>query len=435
MTKTDFDPARSHQRVFARCILLMVTVATALCLFVSVAQAQDSQPVGQPLSEPVADPSGVAGSDEIWLPLVSTVIQPRSPWPTHGMDSVSPNTWLTWEFDTPDPAAVRYSVLLDDSPLMADALVGSDVQGEFLELPTLKSGWRYDWQVVAELPDGSMVAGPVWSFHTESAEAPPAIGAMIAIPAGELTMGCDAAHDGGYGCRPREVPQHKVWVDAFEIDKYEVTNGQYQDCVNAGGCNPPRFSFSISRPWYYGNPDYAEYPVLYVSWWNSRDYCRWSDKRLPTEAEWEMAARGPYDLRPWPWGEETIDCTRANFTDTRDERNWIVCAGYDTTRVGSYPAGATALGVMDMSGNAFEWVNDVWDPFYYNYSPYMNPQGPGSSTNPAAMPEFVIRGGSYRPNWFYPRTFNRHWGHHGFEGVGADSPYYRNDQVGFRCAR
>jgi serine/threonine-protein kinase len=103
--------------------------------------------------------------------------------------------------------------------------------------------------------------------------------------------------------------------------------------------------------------------------------------------------------------------------------------------VGSYPAGATPLGVMDMSGNVFEWVHDVWDINYYNYSPAVNPQGPESGTKPSDDPSFVIRGGSYRPQWFYPRAFNRHWGHHGYEGVGADAPYYRNNQVGFRCAR
>lgn len=384
----------------------------------------------------VGNPAKVHGQDDIvYVPLVVGGNQLRNPWPYAWALGVSPNTWLTWEFVSNETEPPIFDVYLDDTPPFADTWVGSSTGKTFLELPTLKSGWRYYWRVVARRADGTILySGPQWSFRTEVPEEPLDLETMVSIPAGSLQMGCDEDHDGGYGCRDRELPLHTVWVDAFAIDKYEVTNSQYQKCVEARACNPPRFGHSLTRPWYYGNPDYAEYPVLYVSWWNSVDYCKWADKRLPTEAEWEMAARGPYDTRPWPWGEESIDCTRANFTDTRNEDDWIVCKG-DTTRVGSYPAGASPLGVMDMSGNVFEWVHDVWDINFYKYSPSINPKGPAASTNPTSDPSFVIRGGSYRPNWFYPRTFNRHWGHHGYEGVGADPPFYRNNQVGFRCAR
>jgi formylglycine-generating enzyme required for sulfatase activity len=324
-------------------------------------------------------------------------------------------------------------VWLDDTPPGPDTQVGAYVTGNFLELPTLNSGWRYYWRVDAVLPNGTIEKGPVWTFRTEVATDPPIPGTMIPIPAAEYMMGCDYAHNGGYGCRGRESPQHKVYVDAFEIDKYEVTIGQYKECVLAGACNQVAHFSSRLRDHYYDDPAYDLYPVLYVSWWDANDFCAWDGKRLPTEAEWELAARGPYDSRPWPWGEETIDCSRANFSDTRIA-DWQYCVG-DTTRIGSYPTGATALGVMDMSGNAFEWVLDIWDDEYYQVSPYWNPQGPRESTDPGDRPLFVLRGGSYRPQWFYPRTFNRHWGHHGHDGPGMDWPWYRNNQVGFRCAR
>lgn len=370
-----------------------------------------------------------------WLPVVISEKLINTPWPPDNMLGVSPNTWLTWEYDGEDADELTWHIYLDDTPPYAEEVVGAGVERTFFDLPTLKSGWRYYWRVVGFHPDGTVaIYGPSWTFRTEVADEPLNLEAMVSIPAGELQMGCDPENDGGYGCRPREVPLHTVWVDAFDIDKYEVTNSQYAKCVAAGACDPPRFKHTLTREWYYGNPEYDEYPVVYVSWWNANDYCAWADKRLPTEAEWEMAARGPYDTRPWPWGDETIDCTRANFTDTRPSDKWVVCKG-DTTRVGSYPTGATALGVMDMSGNVFEWVKDVYDENYYNYSPSVNPQGPDRSTDPERKPYFVIRGGSYRPDWYYPRTFNRHWGHHGYEGPLRDIPYFRNNQVGFRCAR
>ena len=215
-----------------------------------------------------------------------------------------------------------------------------------------------------------------------------------------------------------------------------MTNGQYDTCVRAGKCKRPRRFNSHIRNRYYNRLEFDDFPVLYVSWWDAQDYCGWKGKRLPTEAEWEKAARGPIDTRTWPWGNEFPDCSRLNYTDNRQE-SWTVCVG-DTTRVGSYPSGASPYGVMDMAGNVFEWVADIWDDNYginyYRISPYYNPTGPNLSKNPGDNPYFTIRGGSYRPNWFYTRVANRHHGHHG-DQVGTDKPNYRNDQVGFRCAR
>ncbi|MFB0535442.1 MAG: formylglycine-generating enzyme family protein [Anaerolineae bacterium] len=213
-----------------------------------------------------------------------------------------------------------------------------------------------------------------------------------------------------------ERPQHTVYLDAYYIDQSEVTNAQYRQCVQARACGRP------SDSTYYGNDYYDQYPVVFVTWYDANDYCRWVGKRLPTEAEWERAARGT-DGRIFPWGSSLTKGNRANFCDANCAKRCRcvgVNDGHDViSPAGSYPAGASPYGALDMAGNVWEWVSD-WHSFdYYGWSPTRNPQGPNSGE------KRVIRGGScyeFRANL---RTAVRN----------ALAPHLGYHDVGFRCVR
>lgn len=197
---------------------------------------------------------------------------------------------------------------------------------------------------------------------------------QVYIPAGTF-------HMGGFDVRaaPDEFPAREVTLAAFWMDQFEVTNAMYRLCVGAGVCTDPQDLSSSRRPEYYVIPEFKDYPVVYVTWGQAQAYCGWAGRRLPTEAEWERAARGD-DMRTFPWGEDKPDYRFANF-------NFIV---RDTTRVGSYPMGAGPFGVFDMAGNVAEWTNDFYNPKYYGSGDLVNPQGPPPGSNFFR----VVRGGS-----------------------------------------
>jgi len=237
---------------------------------------------------------------------------------------------------------------------------------------------------------------------------------MRFVPAGEFTMGSDEASSPD---DMHEQPAHQVYLDAFYIDKYEVTNRLYKACVDVGACQPPLDFSSSTRSSYYNNSQFDNFPVIYMGWNMAKTYCEWRGAQLPTEAQWEQAARGT-DARTYPWGEG-INCNKANYWGKKG-----ACVG-DTTEVGSYESNVSPYGVYDMAGNVMEWVADWYSRTYYRDSPTSNPLGPDSGSGE----ERVFRGGSWMSSDYHVRTASRHWPWNSFGHV----PHYGHD-LGFRCA-
>jgi len=213
-----------------------------------------------------------------------------------------------------------------------------------------------------------------------------------------------------------EYPDHIVELPDFWIDQTEVTNGQYRLCLEAGKCEPPNDMGSFSRESYFDSIDYDEYPVVQVTWNMASDYCQWAGARLPTEAEWEYASRGP-EGTIFPWGNE-FDPNKLNYCDSSCEgiSDPDFNDGYpETAPVGSFPAGASWVGALDMAGNVREWVNDWYASF--QIEAVANPQGPDS------WDAKTMKGGSWYDAPFNIRSNNR---------GGLPTDYWRH-KVGFRC--
>ena len=279
-------------------------------------------------------------------------------------------------------------------------------------------------------PSATPTPTPTWS-HTHPptvtptpTDTPPAT-EMVRIPAGNFIQGStvDQVNDAHESCaevddqcwRPAlddEIPRHEVYLDEFYIDRYEVSNAQYDECIKAGFCYAPLLLSSNTRSSYFDNSRHADYPIIYVTWYDADRYCRWAGKRLPTEAEWEKAARGPNGML-WPWG----DFFNPDMGNIRP--GGVAPDTRDTTPVGLYPEGTSPYGVMDMVGNVWEWVVDWYDESYYQVSPNWNPQGPASGE------KRVICGGSWNSNIGSARAASR-------AGAPPDGQYF---DIGFRCAR
>ena len=233
---------------------------------------------------------------------------------------------------------------------------------------------------------------------------------MVLIPAGEFLMGTPISNrDGGRD----EYPQRRIVLDAFALDIYEVTNARYLMFIKATGHrvpeNPRNAQLTVWKESTVPEA-FKDHPVMNVDWYDATGYCAWAGKRLPTEAEWERAARGPNGRR-FPWGDTEPTRILANYLD-----QWRNGAGLEP--VGSHPQGASAEGVQDLQGNVWEWVADWYDPHYYENGPIRNPQGPSEGTRK------VIRGSGWESEAPLLRSAHR---------LSSD-PKNRNHSLGFRCA-
>jgi formylglycine-generating enzyme required for sulfatase activity len=246
---------------------------------------------------------------------------------------------------------------------------------------------------------------------------------LVCVPAGEFLRGA-AANDPL--AQDHEKPQHRVYLDAFWIDRTEVTNANFARCMADGACRPKVYELSAKTYTPYAiYPGYQDFPALLYEADVAAAYCRWARRRLPTEAEWEKAARGT-DARYYPWGNG-LDCTKANYYDCDNTRksgglsaprcgNSAHCR---TNKVDDDLAGASPYGALNMAGNVWEWVADWYSPDYYANSPASNPTGPKQG-------EFKVRRGGGSKS--LPQDLR-------VTVRASGSPHhYFDDQMGFRCA-
>jgi len=229
-------------------------------------------------------------------------------------------------------------------------------------------------------PMPALATSPAPAAHTASDGMP-----LTFIPAGPFLMG---ASETDAASSPNERPKRPVTLDAFWIDSTEVTNAMYRECVREGICSPPERMDAID------DQGLSLHPVAWVSWADASQYCTWAGRRLPTEAEWEKAARGT-DGRLYPWGETAPTGSLVNFADINLAEAWAdneVDDGYRSTApVGEFPMGASPYGVHDVAGNVWEWVADCYDETYYRNQIDLNPLGPEQSANC----RHGVRGGSF----------------------------------------
>jgi formylglycine-generating enzyme required for sulfatase activity len=235
---------------------------------------------------------------------------------------------------------------------------------------------------------------------------------MVYVSEGSFIMGSDNGDEDA-------KPEHEVFLDAYWMDKYEVSNAQYVQFLNSVGGNQKTDGYwwvdasasdvqiRESNGNWQVDSGVEDHPMTVVNWYGAMAYCEWAEGSLPTEAQWEKAARGT-DGRTYPWGEASPSCNLANFSG---------CVG-DTSAVGSYPSGASPYGALDLAGNVLEWVADWYDSGYYASNPAENPTGPISGDYRG------MRGGSWNSTVDYLHTADRTW----------QSPVNRWGGFGFRCA-
>ena len=272
-----------------------------------------------------------------------------------------------------------------------------------------------------------LIIGGVVIFYLQNRESPPSSGKtvkdtfllssdkgkdgaeMVLIPAGEFFMGAVDASDTHYD----EIPGHRVFLDDFWIDRYEVTNRRYKQFIDETGHRVPYVNTEWAQPYNWKDNTYppgkADFPVVLVSWEDAAAYAAWADKRLPTEAEWEKAARGGLVKKKYPWGDQ-ITKQKANYFTSITEKNQM-------KPVGTFPP--NPFGIYDAAGNVWEWCADWYDQAYYKESPEKNPQGPEKGNYR------VYRGGAWINREEQLRCSER----------ARNAPVHQSHIIGFRCAK
>lgn len=308
-------------------------------------------------------------------------------------------------------------------------LLPVSVSGDVNVQMTAGPGKQILWNAAADFP------GRYWAqvvAKVYASDGPATSGEMILVPAGNFLMGSTSGST-------EEQPQHTVYLDAYYIDKYEVTNAEFKQFIDADGYNIQAYwstagwSYRQSQGWtaptwwtlgdYYSGPGYPGFPVVGVTYYEAEAYANFVGKRLPTEAEWEKAARGT-DARTYPWGEG-INVVRANYQNSNDPYEpYSTPVGFYDGRLHPSPPFQTVdspspYGGYDFAGNVSEWVRDWYSSAYYSSSPSANPPGPISGAYR------VVRGGSWSDPTVNLRCAYRL----------AVQPPGRIGYIGFRCAR
>lgn len=324
---------------------------------------------------------------------------PATPVPADGAIGQSIQMGMSWTCSDPDGGTLIYDVYfgtVTPPPLVAagHTLTSYSPGG-------LTANTTYYWKIVARDADNLSTAGPIWRFTTVTSST----AGMVLVPAGSFNMGADYS--------VYSLPIHTVNLPAFYIDIYEVTNAKYKAFCDATGRAYPADPGFSGMPNYFTDPAFADYPVVNVSWNEANTYAAWAGKRLPTEAEWERAAKGNLDNRQWPWGD-TWNGANANVSDNPDDGY-----PYSTSPVGSYLGGVSPAGCYDMAGNVYEWCADDW------HADYTNAPTDGSAwiDNPRGT-SVVFRGGNWGLGSGWARCAMR----------GYAYPTSRGSTQGFRCA-
>lgn len=335
-----------------------------------------------------ANASGVSGWSFAWSFI--TGIPPAVPVllaPANNATGIAANPVLTWNASS---GATSYTLQVSPSSSFISFVYNQSGLTNTSQNVGLGAGMIYYWRVNATNSIGTSDWSSVWSFTTWGPIE------WIFIPAGNFKMG--SLPTDPYA-QTDEQPQHLVYLDDYQISKYEITNAQYKDFMDAGGYSNStywttegwdwRTANTITEPLYWtagtynSGPSFPNHPVVGVSWYEAYAFCFWAGGHLPTEAQWEKAARGTDSSNYWPWGS-IWDASKCNSYYNTPPDTFVY-----SSPVGFFTAGQSPYGAYDMAGNVWEWCNDRYHSDYYSVSPITNPTGPTTGT------ARVFRGGSF----------------------------------------